>query len=273
MTPHPEVAAVLAEMRITAGAWRDIEKGEPDGELSPQYCKAHGDCAHELEVLIRRIESALASSAEPVAVVCLMDEPYSHGHMVEAQLQIRPGTELPIGTKLYAHAPAVPVESRYECRECDSCGHAGINDTSPTTGACFSCDWSGPEPIEDKCPGCNDEGCMTAACPKCGSRYRLVAELETTPPPASVPDGYALVPSKMYVSPEQWDAAQFAFGGPGTVEEEGFYDCTLWVGEIENDDGSKTHGLHVSCDECPEDGSITLSEFDAPPTNQEGAAP
>lgn len=47
--------------------------------------------------------------AEPVAVVCLTCEPYSHGHMVEAQLQIRPGTELPIGTQLYAHAPPKPA--------------------------------------------------------------------------------------------------------------------------------------------------------------------
>lgn len=88
-------------------------------------------------------------------------------------------------------------------------------------------------------------------------------------PPASVPDGYAVVPAKMYVSPEQWDAAQFAFGGPGSNAGEPFYACTLWIGEIENDDGSKTHGLHVSCDECPEEGSITLSEFASPPTTPE----
>ena len=95
---------------------------------------------------------------------------------------------------LYAHAPpAVPVESRYECRECDNCGHAGINDANLTQGACFSCEWSGPEPVEDKCPGCGDEGCMTAACPKCGARYRFIAELEPAmlpaESPASVPDG------------------------------------------------------------------------------------
>ena len=92
----------------------------------------------------------------------------------------------------------------------------------------------------------------------------LRASTAGAPKPAgAVPEGYALVPAKMYVSPEQWDAAQFAFGGPGTDEGEGFYDCTLWVGEIENDDGSKTHGLHVSCDECPEEGSITLSSLPA----------
>src|SRR3546814_17602466 len=53
-------------------------------------------------------------------------------------------------------------------------------------------DWSSdvcssdPSPVEDKCPGCGNTGCMTAACPDCGSRYRLAASLDiATPPPAS----------------------------------------------------------------------------------------
>lgn len=95
------------------------------------------------------------------------------------------------------YQPAVPVESRYECRECRECGHAGINDANLTQGACFICEWSGPEPEEDKCPGCGDEGCMTAACPKCGARYRFIAELEPAmlpaESPASVPDGCHVV--------------------------------------------------------------------------------
>jgi len=88
------------------------------------------------------------------------------------------------------------ADARYECRECNDCGHAGINDASQTVGACFSCEWSGPEPEEDKCPGCGDEGCMTAACPRCGARYRFIAELEPAilpaEPVASVPDGWLL---------------------------------------------------------------------------------
>ena len=63
-----------------------------------------------------------------------------------------------------------------ECRECDECGHIGFNDSHPTDAACHSCDWSGPEPSEDKCPGCARTGCMASACPNCSSKYRLVAE-------------------------------------------------------------------------------------------------
>jgi len=146
---------------------------------------------------------------------------------------------------LYAHAPpAVPVESLG--RDAD---------------AVAWCDSEDPTKVANVATGYGSFGCTIPLGYLCA------------PPPASVPDGFAIVPSKMYVSPEQWDAAQFAFGGPGSNAGEPFYDCTLWVGEIENDDGSKTHGLHVSCDECPEEGSITLSEFSAPPTNQQGAAP
>lgn len=62
-----------------------------------------------------------------------------------------------------------------ECRQC-SCGHVGINDASTTLSTCSNCDWSGPSPVEDHCPGCADSGCMGCACPKCGDRYDVLAE-------------------------------------------------------------------------------------------------
>lgn len=99
MTIPTEVAAVLADIR-------------KDTSIMPGKYWAD------------RLEAALtkAEAVEPLAVVCMTDEPYSHGHMVEAQLQIMPGTELPIGMKLYAHAPpAVPVESL--CSDCPPVGY------------------------------------------------------------------------------------------------------------------------------------------------------
>ncbi|MBI6600601.1 MULTISPECIES: hypothetical protein [Pseudomonas] len=84
--------------------------------------------------------------------------------------------------KLYAEQPApVAVVSsgghlRAEARQCDNCNHVGINDSGVGIGACHDCEWQGPEPIEDKCPGCDSENCMAAACPKCGARYVLLAE-------------------------------------------------------------------------------------------------
>lgn len=93
----------------------------------------------------------------------------------------------------------------------------------------------------------------------------LEAALSAAPAQA-VPDGWVLVPAKFGISADAWESAQCAFGGQYVdVETQTFFDCTAWVGYIENDDGSKIHGLHISCDECPEEGSTTLSEFAAAP--------
>ncbi len=81
---------------------------------------------------------------------------------------------------------------------------------------------------------------------------------------SAVPDKWAMVPATFQIDAGAWAAAQFAFGGPGTGEGEEFMDCTAWVGEVTEDDGSKTNGLHISCNECPEEGSITLAKFAAP---------
>ncbi len=85
-----------------------------------------------------------------------------------------------------------------EARRCDECQHGGINDSATGVAACHECDWTGPEPEEDKCPGCQRENCMAAACPQCGARYVLVASEEIAAPVAqaqhSVPEGYALIP-------------------------------------------------------------------------------
>lgn len=90
--------------------------------------------------------------------------------------------------KEWVRPPATPapvagdaVRTHVECRHCDDCNHAGINDEHATLAACLSCDWSGPSPTEDRCPGCARENCMSAACPKCGCRYELMASTEVAP--------------------------------------------------------------------------------------------
>ena len=89
MTIPTEVAAVLAEMRD-----RKVNHGK---HTSPTLIDWAG-----------RIESALTKAeAVPVATVCFRGDRYASGNMIEVQLQIVPGTELPIGMKLYAHAPPV----------------------------------------------------------------------------------------------------------------------------------------------------------------------
>lgn len=79
--------------------------------------------------------------------------------------------------------PSVPGATVYaECRQCDHCGHYGINDCPGEKAACHNCDWTGDSPEQDKCPGCGEENCMAAACPKCGERYSLVAEDDIAAP-------------------------------------------------------------------------------------------
>ncbi|HFQ6051338.1 TPA: hypothetical protein ACJZSU_006552, partial [Pseudomonas aeruginosa] len=73
-----------------------------------------------------------------------------------------------------------------EARMCANCQHIGINDAADYA-ACHDCNWTGPEPDEDKCPGCAGENCMAAACPECGGRYDLVAEANITAPAGQVP--------------------------------------------------------------------------------------
>lgn len=82
-------------------------------------------------------------------------------------------------TEMVSAAPAPKRNRIYvEVRECEGCNHIGIDDAHSTLGACHECDWSGPEPVEDKCPGCGRENVIAAACPDCGSRYVLAASKE-----------------------------------------------------------------------------------------------
>ncbi|WP_220186440.1 hypothetical protein, partial [Pseudomonas aeruginosa] len=76
---------------------------------------------------------------------------------------------------LYEAAQAQHSAGYAEARQCVNCRHIGINDAADYA-ACHDCRWTGPEPDEDKCPGCAGENCMAAACPECGGRYELVAE-------------------------------------------------------------------------------------------------
>jgi len=82
------------------------------------------------------------------------------------------------GWQLRAQQPypnnAANAFSYVEVRQCDECLHSGLNDAATGEAACHDCDWTGPDPAADKCPGCQSENCMAAACPKCGARYVLL---------------------------------------------------------------------------------------------------
>src|SRR5690606_34382883 len=107
------------------------------------------------------------------------------------------------------------------CRRCDDCGHAGINDSAPGRAACRECEWGGDAPSADQCPSCENNGCLTSACPRCGGLYEFVADADIALKAASVPDGWKLVPieptDEMLLAedlawPPEDDESAFAYG-------------------------------------------------------------
>ena len=81
------------------------------------------------------------------------------------------------------------------------------------------------------------------------------------------PAGWKLVPERMHLDSSVIETIQ-AHCGDGQ-EDAGFgpySDGVLWIGECEEEDGSKTYGLHIATADYPEEGSSTLVEFAAAPS-------
>lgn len=86
----------------------------------------------------------------------------------------------------------------------------------------------------------------------------------------AVPEGWVIVPERMHLDANVIESINFHCGDG--QEDAGFgsyHDGVLWVGVIEEEDGSKTHGLHIATADYPEEGSTTLVEFAATPSAQQ----
>ncbi|MEZ7780507.1 hypothetical protein O4A46_01715 [Cupriavidus gilardii] len=140
------------------------------------------------------LDAALAQ--QPAAQAAgLADEQFiaTHGERLAALLGIKKWWDIAdrdarIKAALLSRAaPSGEPVAYVECRECGRCGHTGINDAHSQDECCSNCDWTGPAPKEDVCPGCAQTGTMRAACPKCGSVYRLLCEttVGTAPQPSA----------------------------------------------------------------------------------------
>ncbi|HHW2841211.1 TPA: hypothetical protein ACUUB5_004094 [Pseudomonas aeruginosa] len=181
---------IVGELRADAQRWRE------------QFDCMQLQRDHHRE----RADAALARFAElekqePVAWVEVIDRDYGPYNFHGKRL-------LPKGKyQLYA-APVAQAQhgtGYAEARQCVNCRHIGINDAADYA-ACHDCNWTGPEPDEDKCPGCAGENCMAAACPECGGRYDLVAEANITAPAGQVPQAWLDVQAerKRQVEVEGW---------------------------------------------------------------------
>ena len=89
--------------------------------------------------------------------------------------------------------------------------------------------------------------------------------LYATPQPSAgvvMPEGYALVPQRMHLSEEAIESITVHCGDGQDDDGYGPYQGgVLWIGEIEEEDGTKTYGLHIATADYPEHGSTTLVEF------------
>lgn len=76
----------------------------------------------------------------------------------------------------------------------------------------------------------------------------------------NIPEGFVLVPTSMLLGKEVIELIA-GHCGDGDQMFGDYTDGRLWVGDLEGDDGEKTHGLHIMTDDYPEEGSSTLVEF------------
>ncbi|EBS3868403.1 hypothetical protein DPP32_18350 [Salmonella enterica subsp. enterica serovar Kimberley] len=82
---------------------------------------------------------------------------------------------------------------------------------------------------------------------------------------SAIPDGYVLVPQQIFLEPSD---IELICSQCGDGHESGYGDFTdglLWVGNIQRDDGSIVHGLHISSADYTEEGGVTVCEFAAQP--------
>lgn len=97
---------------------------------------------------------------------------------------------------------------------------------------------------------------------------RSLAQVENAELKAkAVPDGHALIPARIELSPEDIACIMLQCGGDeeATEIDEQFNGGVLWVGSLRDDDGSETYGLHIACVGYLEEGSTTIAEFEAAP--------
>ena len=79
----------------------------------------------------------------------------------------------------------------------------------------------------------------------------------------SIPEGYVLVPQQIFLKPSDIESICSQCGDGHESGYGDFTDGLLWIGNIQCDDGSIVHGLHISSADYSEEGGVTVCEFDA----------
>ncbi|EBW8678337.1 hypothetical protein S882_16055 [Salmonella enterica subsp. enterica serovar Waycross] len=80
---------------------------------------------------------------------------------------------------------------------------------------------------------------------------------------SAIPEGYVLVPQQIFLDPSDIESICSQCGDGHESGYGDFTDGLLWVGNIQRDDGSIAHGLHISSADYSEEGGVTICEFAA----------
>lgn len=78
---------------------------------------------------------------------------------------------------------------------------------------------------------------------------------------SAIPEGYVLVPQQIFLDPSDIESICSQCGDGHESGYGDFTDGLLWVGNIQRDDGSIVHGLHISSADYTEEGGVTVCEF------------
>nr|WP_102135749.1 hypothetical protein [Candidatus Erwinia dacicola] len=80
---------------------------------------------------------------------------------------------------------------------------------------------------------------------------------------SAIPEGYVLVPQQIFLDPSDIESICSQCGDGHESGYGDFTDGLLWVGNIQRDDGSIVHGMHISSADYSEEGGVTVCEFAA----------
>ncbi len=80
---------------------------------------------------------------------------------------------------------------------------------------------------------------------------------------SAIPEGYVLVPQQIFLDPSDIESICSQCGDGHESGYGDFTDGLLWVGNIQRDDGSIVHGLHISSADYTEEGGVMVCEFAA----------
>lgn len=100
---------------------------------------------------------------------------------------------------------------------------------------------------------------LLCACHETPATDAFLAEVRAS----AIPEGYVLVPQQIFLEPSDIESICSQCGDGHESGYGDFTDGLLWVGNIQRDDGSIVHGLHISSADYSEEGGVTVCEFAA----------